>query len=113
MSLPIPFSPCSTATAGQTVKVAANATPTSVAGSIAAAVSQNAASIAVTNTGSVLVFVRLSAEAAPTATAADVPMLPGSKEVFSNPNPEGIIGLAALSSTTTAADVYFTPGQGQ
>lgn len=111
MSFPLAFSPANGATAGKAVKVTANNTPSSVASTIAAA-SSVGANIRVTNTGTVLVFVRISGEAAPTATAADIAMLAGSTEVFMNPNPGGIVGIAALSSTTTACDVYFLCGEG-
>lgn len=109
-----PFSPTgASSTVGGTTKVSANATPTSVAGTITAAISKGAQTIIVTNTASVMVFVRLSAEASPTATAADYPMLAGTQVDFANPNPEGVIGLAVLSSTTVGGDVFFTPGQGE
>ncbi len=107
----IPFSPASTSTAGLTVKVSANATPTSVSGSIPATSSYSA--IVVTNTGTVLVFVRLSAETTPTATATDYPLLPGTQITLTNPCAGARVGLAVLSSTTTAADIYFTPGEGE
>lgn len=104
----LPFSPLNGATAGKTVVVAANATPTSVAGTITA----NASNILVTNGGSVLAFVRVSAEATPTATSADIPVPPNTSILIENPNQPGATGLAAISSATTAVNVYFTPGEG-
>lgn len=111
MSFPLQFSPVNGATAGKSVKVTANSNPTSVASTIAAAAS-NAANIRVTNTGTVLVFVRISTEATPAASNADIAMLAGSTEVFMNPNPGGVVGIAVLSSAATACDVYFLCGEG-
>lgn len=109
MATGLPFSPATGATAGKTVKVTANNTPTSVAGTLNCAASPSN-NVLVTNNGTIVVFVRLSAEAAPTATAADVPIPAGQSRMLQNPVPNGVTGLAALSSTTTSADVYFTPG---
>jgi hypothetical protein len=106
----IPFQAASGATVGNTVAVVANNTPTSVAGSITATGSWP--TILVTNSGSVTVFVRLSAQATPVATAADIPVLAGAQVVLSNPVAFGTCGVAALSITTTQATVYFTPGIG-
>ena len=113
MSLPIPFSPASSSTAGKTVKVTANADgSTNATGTIAAAAS--ASTIIVTNTGSAVVFVRISAEATPVAAATDYPMLPGSQVALSNPAAGAAVGLSVLlAAAGTAADIYFTPGEGQ
>lgn len=111
MAAQVPFQACSGTTTGKTVKVTANATPSSVSGSLDCT-NLVANSVLVTNAGSVLVFVRMSNEATPTATAADIPMLGNSSRMFTNPVPFGTLGLAVISSTTTAADVYFTPGAG-
>lgn len=109
----LPFSPSTGATLGKTVKVTANATPTSVAGSLNCAV-LNANTIRVFNNGTVPVFARVSKElqASIAATAADVPVGAGRSVLLANPNPQGLSGLAVLSSTTTACDVFFTPGEG-
>lgn len=104
-----PFQPSSTATTGKTVKVTANNTPTSVPGTVP---STAAFSLLVANTGTVIVFVRMSAEATPVATAADVPVAAGTVRVFSNPVPTGTLGVAVLSSTASTNDIYFTPGNG-
>ena len=106
-----PFATSAAATTGKTVKVSANATPTSVAGSLVCT-NTLATNVLVTNTGTVAVFVRLSPQATPTATASDVPMPPNSSRVFANPVPNGTLGLAVLSSAAVAADIYFTPGTG-
>lgn len=111
MSTNLPFSPTTGPTAGRTVAVVANATPTSVPGSLNCT-TFNANNVLVTNSGTVLVFVRMSGEATPVATAADIPLAPGASKILSNAVPNGVSGLAVLSSTTTAATVYFTPGEG-
>lgn len=107
----LPFSRVSGATAGNTVAVVANATPTSVAGSLDSTTFP-ANNVLVTNSGTVLVFVRMSNEATPVATAADIPLPGGTSRVLANTVPTGKTGLAVLSSTTTSATVYFTPGEG-
>lgn len=95
------FSP----TQGGTVKISANATPSSVDGVLSAAIGD---AVRVDNAGTVLVFVRLGI-GAQTATNADTPILAGASEVFDK---GGATHAAVLSSTTTAADVYFTNGTG-
>lgn len=100
-------------TLGGTTKVTANNTPTSVAGTITAAISALGNTLVVTNAGTGLVFIRLSAEAAPTATAADYPLLPGIQVTFSNPNPGALIGIAVLSDAAVTNAVYVTPGFGE
>lgn len=109
----VPFTPLqASSTAGKSVKVTGNATPSSVAGTLTLTPQLQANNILVTNAGSVLVFVRVSAEATPTATNADIPLAAGQSRIIQNPVQQGTVGLAVLSSTTTAADVYFTPGEG-
>lgn len=120
MSIGLPFSPTTGATAGKTVKLTTNGT-TSVPGSVDCSVAR-ANNILVTNGGTnaaggdpgtgVIAFVRMTRETTPVATAADVPILPGQSKVFANPNPEGVTGLAVISSGTTNVDVFFTPGEG-
>jgi hypothetical protein len=114
MAIGLPFTPLQAAngTAGLTVKVTANATPTSVSGSLALTSVLNANNIRVYNSGTKLVFVRVSAEATPSAAATDIPLGPGEVRIVQSPVSNGTVGLAALSSTTTACDVYFTPGEG-
>ena len=108
-----PFAPLqASATVGATVKVTANDTPTSVSGSLVNTAARQANTIRVCNAGTVLVFVRVSAESVPTATASDIPIPAGESLLIQNPVGAGTAGLAALSSTTTACDVYFTPGEG-
>lgn len=107
-----PFAASQGSTQGNTVKITADATPASVAGSLNCA-NILATSILVTNAGTVLVFVRMSPEATPTATNKDIPLPAGASRVLENPVQNfGTVGLAVLSSTTTACDVYFTPGTG-
>lgn len=114
-----PFSPAqASATAGATVKVSANADgSTSVAGTIAAARANTSQTIVVTNNGTTMIFVRMSTEGTPTATAADYPLPAGAQVVLANPayalTPAVALGLAVLSSAAVAGDVYFTPGTGE
>lgn len=113
MAIGLPFSPAQTAagTAGRTVKVTANNTPTSVAGSLVCSAALRASTIRIHNIGTVLAFARVTGEAIPVATAADIPIAAGTSIVIANPVAEGTAGLAAISSTTTSCDVYFTPGE--
>lgn len=98
----LPFSP----SPGGTTKITANATPTSVSGALTNATAGDR--VRACNTGTVLVFARLGTSA-PTATAADLPLLAASCIVLELGN----AGFAAvLSSAATAADVYFTIGEG-
>lgn len=112
MSLGLPFAPSSGATTGKTVKVTGNNSPSSVAGTLDST-GGDAPVILIVNNGSVLVFVRVSGEATPTATAADMPVPAGATRVIQNPKPQGITGLAVLSSTASSNDVFFTPGNGR
>ena len=69
MAIGLPFTPLqASATAGKTVKVTGNATPTSVSGSLVLTSTLQANNIRIYNAGTVLAFVRLSGEATPTAT---------------------------------------------
>lgn len=105
------FTPTSGATQGNSVKVTANNTPTSVPGSVDCT-TQPANSMRVFNAGTVAVFVRLSKEATPVATNKDIPLAAGAAIAVMNPVSNGLTGVAVLSSTTTSADVFFTPGVG-
>ena len=93
---------------GSTVKITANATPTSVSGNLASA--GNATKLRVCNASTVLVFVRLSTTPSPTATAGDLPLLAASCIILDGTS--GATAAAALSSTTTAVDTYWTWGEG-
>lgn len=105
------FAPNTGATAGKTVAVVANSSPTSVSGTLDCT-AYWAPTVLVTNSGTVTVFVRMSGEPAAsiTATSADVPLVGGASHVFANPFANGKTGLAVLSSAATAATIYFTPG---
>lgn len=106
----LPFQPGqASATVGNTVKVTANSGPTSVPGTVTC---KNANSIQVSNLGTIAVFVRMSSEAIPVATAADLPIKAGDTRVLANPVATGTLGVACLASAGTACDVYFTPGTG-
>lgn len=108
----LPFSPLNVSNAGLGVKVTANSSPTSVPGSLVLTAQTPANIIRVFNNGTVLVFVRMSAEATPVATAKDVQLGPAQTIMMQNPVPSGTAGLAVLSSAATACDVYFSPGEG-
>src|SRR5215470_8055717 len=120
--MPQVFQPLqASATVGATVKLT-TVSATNVTGSITINSPKQANAIMVTNGGTgaaggdpgtgTLVFVRVSAEAAPTATSADVPVLPGRYVMVENPvQPNGVVGLAVKGSGTTANDIYFTPMQ--
>lgn len=98
----LPFSP----SPGGTTKITANATPSSVSGSLTNASAGNR--VRICNAGTVLGFARLGATA-PTATAADLPVLAASCIIVElGPNTFA----AVISSTTTADDFYFTIGEG-
>lgn len=113
MAIGLPFSPIqASTTTGAGVKVTANATPTSVAGTLTSTAVKTANNIVIANFGTVGIFARVSAEATPTATLADIPVPAGMAVVVQNPVPAGACGLAVLSSTTTACDVFFCPGEG-
>lgn len=106
------------ATAGATVKLT-SVSATNVKGTITINAPFEANAILVTNAGTnaaggdpgtgTVVFVRISAEASPTAAATDVPLLPGQNVTLSNPVPTGTVGIAIKGSGTTANDVFFTP----
>lgn len=105
------FAPSSGASVGKTIAITTGAT---IASSNTVLACQNvlATSILVTNSGTVAAFVRLSGEAAPAATTADVPFLAGASKVLANPVPNGNLGLAVIPISATAVTVYFTPGTG-
>lgn len=111
MATNLPFSPVTGATTGKTVKVTGNATPTSVAG-IVDCTSNPATNIRILNAGTVLVFVRATTEATPTATNADIPIASGQTITIANPARDGKAGVAVLSSTASSNDVYFMPCEG-
>lgn len=118
MSLSIVAPLQASATAGKTVKLTTNGS-TSVAGTLVCSATLEGPYILVTSGGTnaaggdpgtgVLAFVRISAEATPTATAADYPLLPGQTAILQNPVPNGTAGIAVLSTGTTNVDIFFTP----
>lgn len=111
MATNLPFSPSTSATVGKTVKVTGNASPSSVAGTVDCT-SAPANNIRIYNDGSVLVFVRATTEATPTATNADIPVASKASITIANPAANGKTGVAVLSSTASSNDVYFSPGEG-
>lgn len=106
----LPFTPNITASLGKTVLVVADATPASVPGTIPAVQSDR---VRVYNDGTVTVFVRITNEAIPVASSLDVPIATKQAVMLMHPKPGSVVGIAAKSSTTTAANVYFTPGFGE
>lgn len=111
MAIGLPLTPTTGATVGNTVTISTGANTTSVAGTITNT-TQSANNIRVTNGNSVLVFVRVSTEAAPTATAADVPLAAGASIILMNPATSGVTGIAAVNASGTAGKVYFMPCEG-
>lgn len=108
-----PFSPCGqNGTVGLAVELTANATPTSVPGTLDCT-SILATSLLVTNLGTVAVYVRMGADTPlPVATNKDVVLPAGIGRLFTNPKPQGKVGIAVLSSTTVSAKVHVDPGIG-
>jgi len=105
------FQPSAGASVGSTIKVTTGATVASV-NTVLAFTNVLATDILVTNAGTVTAFVRLSPQASPVATTADVPVLAGTSRIFANPAPSGNCGAAVIPVSGTAVDVYFTPGVG-
>lgn len=111
-----PFSPLqASATAGAGIKLT-TVSASNVTGSITINSPQEANSLLITNGGASgagtgqLVFVRVSAEATPTATSADIPVAPGRSVIVQNPvQPNGTIGVAVKASASGSNDVYITP----
>jgi len=111
MATNLPFTPTTGPTAGNTVTITTGANTTSVSGTISNTANP-ASNILVTNGNTVLVFVRITQEAAPTAAATDVPIPAGASRIFMNPATFGVTGIAAVNVSGTAGKVYFTPGEG-
>jgi hypothetical protein len=100
----LPFSPVF----GSTVTIAANATPSSVSGTLG--LKGNASRLRVCNTGTVFGFFRMSTASTATASNGDAVILPGQCLVV-DAQP-AYASAAVLSSTTTAINVTFTWGAG-
>jgi hypothetical protein len=102
------------ATAGAGVKVT-TVSASNVTSSITINAPEEANGILVTNAGTAsgtagtLIFARVSAEASPTATSADVPVGFNQSVLLQNPVPVGKVGIAVKGVSSTANDVYFTP----
>lgn len=112
MATGLPLAPNqASATVGATVTISTGANTTSVNGSITST-GLWTSNIRVTNGNSVLVFVRVSTEAAPTAAATDIPLAAGASIMLQNPAPNGIAGVAAVNVSGTAGKIYFTPCEG-
>jgi len=108
----LPLAPIqASATVGAGVTLTTAADTTSVNSTISGA-THWANNIRVTNGNSVLVFVRVSTEAAPTAAVTDIPLAAGASILLQNPAPGGVTGVAAVNVSATGGKVYFTPCEG-
>ena len=107
-----PFEAASTATTGKTVVVISGSSGASISSTVDST-GKNNQTIYVVNQGPNMSWVRMSAEAPPTAAQTDIPMLGNSVYLFTNPVPNGALGVAVTVSVTTSPNVvWFTPGQG-
>jgi hypothetical protein len=112
MATGLPLAPIqANATTGATVTLTTGANTTSVSSTISNTVLW-ASNIRVTNGNTVLVFVRVSIEAAPTAAATDIPLAAGGSILLQNPASSGVTGIAAVNVSGTAGKIYFTPCEG-
>ncbi len=105
------FQPNVTGSTGKTISIQTSAAGSSIAGVLD---STNAYSphIQIANAGGSWVWCRMSSEATPTATQADTPLAPNSVRLYTNPVPNGKLGIAVLVSVSSSQFVYFSPGQG-
>lgn len=111
MPSPQPFIPVSTSTTGSVVVAAVSTS--SVPGTVTYPAGASAATVLVTNTAAVTLFVRMSNEVTPLATTLDIPMLPNSQRVFAAPNSfSGSYGVASIGTGLGNGNVIFTPGNG-
>ncbi len=112
MATGLPLAPIqANTTTGAAVTLTTGADTTSVASTISSA-THWANNIRVTNGNTVLVFVRVSIEAAPTAAATDIPLAAGASIMLQNPAPNGVAGIAAVNVSGTAGKIYFMPCEG-
>ena len=106
-----PFEANSSATAGKTVTLLTAASNTST--SVVVSITAQTPSVLLTNFGPNFAWVRMSGEASPSATSADIPMLGNTSRLFANPVGLGNLGVAVIVSVTTSPNIlYITPGQG-
>jgi hypothetical protein len=110
MSAFTPFTPNTTATAGKTVNVATGTGTNSA--SVVVSITVPSPFVLLANLGATNVFVRLSSEASPTATQADIPLVANSVHLYANPVIQGNLGVAVVGVTVSNTMVYVCPGQG-
>ena len=99
------------ATAGKTITIQTSAAGSSIAG-VLDTTNIPAPHVLISNAGANWVWCRMSAEATPTASQADIPLAPNSVRLFTNPVSGGKTGIAVVISVSTSQFVYFTPGNG-
>lgn len=105
------FEANSGAAAGKTITIQTSAAGSSIAG-VLDSTNTYAPHVLIANAGASWVWCRISGEATPTATQADIPLAPNTVRLFTNPVPNGKCGIAVVISVSTSQFVYFTPGQG-
>lgn len=105
-----PFEPNTASTAGKTINAPTGATTTSA--SVVVSVTVMSPVVLVANLGATNAFIRLSAESAPTATQADIPLPANSVRLYANPVPTGNLGVATVGVTVSNTMLYVCPGQG-
>lgn len=105
-----PFEPNSGATTGMTINTPSGAVGASA--SVVVSVTAFSPVVLLANLGATNVFVRLSPEAAPSATQADIPLVGNSVKLYANPVPQGNLGVAVIGVTVSNTMIYVTPGQG-
>lgn len=112
MSLGLPFAPLqASSTAGLGTTLTANGT-TSVPGTIALTSALQANNILISNLGTVGGWARVSTEATPVATNADIPVPGGASIVVGCPKNNGTVGVAWVGSGAMTTSVSFCPGEG-
>jgi len=105
------FEPNVKGTSGLTISVQTSAAGSSIS-TVLDSTNTYAPHLQVSNLGTSTVWIRMSAEATPSASQADTPVLGNTVRLFVNPVPTGKLGIAVTVSVSTSQFVYFTPGQG-
>lgn len=95
-----------TFSAQETISI--SATATSGSANFTNTTSELGSQVRVYNAGPNVAFVRFG-PASPTAVTTDIPIAPGSIELF---HKGGAVGTAAICATGQTATVYFTAGEG-
>jgi hypothetical protein len=112
MAAQTPFVPITASVTGRTIILAATANGVSVPGTLDSTTYYSPV-LFVANTGPNVAFLRMSTEATPTATTSDTAIPGNTVRLFTNPVPQGKLGVAITVSITTSPNtVYIVPGQG-